>query len=98
MSLEELTNKLLFNNVPDIWFAICTDQNSSWNDFHNFKKFAEYIKYNNIKIERLGVCPSGNDEKSEFIKKISILFGDPTKTFVMKTDAKTIELLQKFQI
>lgn len=98
MSLDELKNKLLFNNVPDIWFAICHDQNSNWNDLSSFKRFVNHIKSNDIKIERLGVCPSGHDEKSEFIKKTSIFLGDPTKTFVIKTDENTVELLQKFHI
>ena len=32
MSLEKLTEKLLYNSIVEVWIALCHDNNIEWND------------------------------------------------------------------
>ena len=52
---------------------------------------------NNFEIKSLPVCPSGSGVKEQFEKNISILFGNPNSSFVLKTDQVTLNKLNNFE-
>ena len=95
--LEGLQKALLYNGISDAWFALCEDKAWKWYDLAALKKFVQFLKDNNIQIRMLPVCPTGSGEKAEFAKKISALLGDPNKSYVIRTDTKTIEKVRSFE-
>ncbi len=96
MRLEELREKLLFNSISDVWFAFCEDSRKDWSDFGAFKRFIEHIRGSGVEFKSLPVCPSGTGAKADFAKKISVLLGDPNKTYILKTDNSTVERIKSF--
>ncbi len=96
LKLEELRSKLLFNSLSDVWFAFCEELGSDWSDFSKFKKFVDHIQSQGIEFKSLSVCPSGSGAKADFAKKVSVLLGDPNKTYVIKTDGKTTQMIRSF--
>ena len=95
--LEGLQKSLMYNSISDTWFAMCEDKGWDWYDLAALKKFIQLLKDNSIQIRMLPVCPTGSSEKAEFAKKISALLGDPNKSYVIRTDAKTIEKVKSFE-
>ena len=55
------------------------------------------FRHNNFEIKSLPVCPSGSGVKEQFEKKISILFGNPNSSFILKTDQVTLNKLNNFK-
>ena len=98
MSLDKLTEKLLYNSIIDVWIALCNDKNIEWNDSKSFNSYMNFIKTGDFEIKSLGVCPSGTGLKEEYEKKVSIIFGNPNASFVIKTTQDTIVKLNKFLI
>lgn len=95
--LEDLQKSLLYNSISDTWFAMCEDKGWSWYDLAALKRFVQFLKDHGIQIRMLPVCPTGSGDKAEFAKKISALLGDPNKSYVIRTDTKTIEKVRNFQ-
>ena len=98
MSLEKLTEKLLYNSIVEVWIALCHDNNVEWNDAELFNSYVNFIQSDDFEIKSLGVCPSGSGIKEEYEKKISIIFGNPNASFVMKTTKESIEKLGQFLV
>ena len=96
MSLEKLTEKLLYNSIVEVWIALCNDNNIEWNDNKLFNSYINFIKSDYFEIKTLGVCPSGSGLKEEYEKKISIIFGNPNASFVIKTTKEAVEKLGHF--
>ncbi len=96
MSLEKLTEKLLYNSIVEVWIALCNDNNIEWNDNKLFNSYINFIKSDDFEIKTLGVCPSGSGLKEEYEKKISIIFGNPNASFVIKTTKEVVEKLGHF--
>ena len=96
MSLEKLTEKLLYNSIVEVWIALCNDNNIEWNDTKLFTSDVDFIPSADFEIKSLGVCPSGSGIKQEYEKKISIIFGNPNASFVIKTTKETVEKLGQF--
>ena len=97
MSLTELSQRLLFNSIVEVWVALCKDSGYDWQNKRAFNSFVTFIKNNNFEIKSLPVCPSGSGVKEQFEKKISILFGNPNSSFVLKTDQVTLNKLNNFE-
>ncbi|MBH58922.1 MAG: hypothetical protein CMO19_00695 [Thaumarchaeota archaeon] len=96
MSLEKLTEKLLYNSIVEVWIALCNDNNTEWNDIQLFNSYVNFLKSNDFEIKSLGVCPTGSGLKEEYEKKISIIFGNPNASFVIKTTPDTVKKISKF--
>ena len=96
MSLEKLTEKLLYNSIVEVWIALCNDNDIEWNDAKLFNSYVDFIQSDDFEIKSLGVCPSGSGIKEEYEKKISIIFGNPNASFVIKTTKDTVEKLGQF--
>ena len=95
-TLDNLRKQLLFNGISDVWIAYCDELGLDWSDFGEFKRFSKFLESKGVSFKSLGVCPTGSGPKEEFIKKVSILLGDPNKTFVIKTDDVTIQKIRQF--
>lgn len=98
MSLTELSQRLLFNSIVEVWIALCKDYDYDWQNQSHFNSFVTFLKHNNFEIKSLPVCPSGSGIKEQFEKKISILFGNPNSSFVLKTNQITLNKLNDFEL
>ena len=66
MSLTELSQRLLFNSIVEVWVALCKDSDYDWQNKRAFNLFVTFIKNNNFEIKSLPVCPSGSGVKEQF--------------------------------
>lgn len=96
MSLDKLSQKLLYNSIIEVWVALCHDLNYDWQDKQIFNSFMTFLRNNDFDIKSLGVCPSGSELKEQYEKKVSIIFGNPNASFVIKTSPETINKLRQF--
>ena len=96
MSLAKLTEKLLYNSIIEFWSALCEDYKEDWKSPELFNSYMNFIKSNTFDIQSLGVCPSGTGLKEQYEKKVSIIFGNPNASFVIKTTDDTINKLTTF--
>ena len=49
MSLTELSQRLLFNSIVEVWVALCKDSDYDWQNKRAFNLFVTFIKKNNLK-------------------------------------------------
>ncbi|MBI2184194.1 MAG: hypothetical protein HYU39_04460 [Thaumarchaeota archaeon] len=96
MSLDKLRKDLLYNNITDIWEALCQEKGLDYTDRQLNNKFAKFLKQEGIQLQKLPVCPTEGGTKGEVAKRLCILLGDPSRSFVIRTDQKTIEKLLTF--
>ena len=96
MSLAKLTEKLLYNSIIEVWIALCEDYKKDWKSSELFNSYINFIKSSTFDIQSLGVCPSGTGLKEQYEKKVSIIFGNPNASFVIKTTDDTINKLTTF--
>ena len=48
MSLIELSQRLLFNSIVEVWVALCKDYDYDWQNKRAFNLFVTFIKHNNF--------------------------------------------------
>ena len=96
--LDELRTSLLYNKVIDIWEALCEEKEIEFINNQNFSQFLQHLKKMEVNINKLPVCANEEGEKDKLSKRSSAFFGDPMKTFVVKTDSKNIDKIREFNI
>ncbi|MBI4258467.1 MAG: hypothetical protein HY619_05890 [Thaumarchaeota archaeon] len=96
MSLDNLRKGLLYNNVMDVWEALCQEKGWDFSDRQLNNKFAKFLKTEGVQLQKLPVCPTEGGIKGEVAKRFCILLGDPSRSFVIRTDQKTVEKLRSF--
>tara|TARA_B100000315_G_C14213472_1_gene423170 strand:- start:251 stop:559 length:309 start_codon:yes stop_codon:yes gene_type:complete len=95
--LDDLRKKLLFNKVVDVWEALCSEKDWQFNDFQTFSNFIQHLRDEDVVIQKLPICANEEGDREDLSKRSSIFFGDPLKTFVVKTDSKNIEKIRTFR-
>ena len=96
MKLEQLSQKLLYNSILDIWIGLCEERKWKWNDTKKFNKFINYLNEKKVDVKELSVCASEPGEKTEFIDKISEIRNKQIKAMTLRLDKKTISNIRKF--
>jgi len=96
LKLEQLSQKLLYNSILDIWIGLCEERKWKWNDTEKFNKFIDYLNEKKIDVKELAVCASEPGEKTEFIDKISEIRNKQIKAMTLRLDKKTISNIRKF--
>ena len=88
--------KLLYNNIMDVWVVLCEEKEQDWSDVDNYLRFIKYLQENEIRIDKIGVCASEVGKRAYLLKRSFKILGDPNKTYVIRTDPKTISSLRAF--
>jgi hypothetical protein len=103
MTLEELRQKVIYQNTIDVWINICEEKNMDWNVAENYKKFIGYLLGNNIHLKKFPLCVSDSDSKLEtskqkvkFAEVLSEQNDPQSTTFTIRLNDSTIELIRKF--
>lgn len=102
--LEELRNKALFQNSVDVWITLCKEQGKEWDDVDNYMRFIDYLRQNNVKINRFNLCvkESTTDversrKKVEFLDKLAKIGKESSMVYTIKLDAKNLEIIRRFK-
>lgn len=98
MGLENLKSGLLYNNVVDIWMALCEEKGWDYTDRALHVAFLRYLTSEGVTVQKLPVCPPEGGAKGEVSKRTSIILGDPVRSFVIRTDAANLKKLRSFAI
>jgi len=96
LSLDELRKKLLYNDLLDVWLALCDEKGLDWRDKMAFERFISHIQRHGVAIRELGVCIPEEGRKGELLRIIS----DGTSTLrtrVIKLDEKVLALIRSFE-
>ena len=103
MVLEDLRNKVLFQNSLDVWIGICKEKQAKWNEPEQYKKFIEYLKKVNLNMKKFPLCvneadPSNQEtvEKKKFTEILSESNDPNCGTYTLKLNDSTIEIIRKF--
>jgi len=96
--LDELKTSLLYNKIIDVWESLCEEKDMKFEDHQNFSQFLQHLKKMEVNINKLPVCANEEGERDKLSKRSSAFFGDPMKTFVIKTDSNNIKKIRDFTI
>lgn len=104
MSLESLRKKVIFQNSIDVWIAVCSDNNTSWNDAENYKKFIAYLLKNNLNLKAFTLCAheagAVDEEKTSFVDVLAQLKDkDPNAaTYTIRMTDAAMDILRNFHL
>ena len=98
MTLEDLRKSLLYNDVMDVWIALCEERGWNWNDFRGYFRFLEYLQGAGVSVNELGVCAQERGKKAALVRAISHLRNTPLRTQVVKLDERVIATARGFSV
>ncbi|MER3601114.1 MAG: hypothetical protein C4339_00050 [Nitrososphaerota archaeon] len=94
--LRALARRVAYNNIIDVWTALCEDKGLDPGDAQAFVRFLRYVKAQGLKVRALPVCPPAQSYKAELARLASSFFGSPPQALVLRLDEKSIEVLLSF--
>jgi hypothetical protein len=97
MSLEDLRKSLLYNDVMDVWIALCEERGWNWNDFRRYFRFLEHLHRAGVSVNELGVCAQERGKKAALVRAISRLRDTPLRTQVVRLDERVIAAARGFE-
>ena len=85
MTLDELRQKVIYQNTIDVWIGICEEKKIDWNVSENYKKFIDYLLKQNLNMKKFPLCVSDADSQLESTQKkvkfAEVLSGDGRQGF-----------------
>ncbi len=103
MALEELRNKVLYQNSIEIWIATSKEKNTDWVDAENYQKFVSFLLKNNLNMKQMSICFDESDKASEgghskkvFANKLAAINNENSACYSIKLNDGAIELIRKF--
>ena len=105
MTLDELRQKVLYQNTIDVWIGVCEEKNMNWNVTDNYKKFIDYLLNQNLNMKKFPLCVSDADSKLEstqqkvkFAEVLSEEKDPKSETYTVRLNDSTIELIRQFDL
>ena len=105
MALEELRNKVLYQNSIEIWIGASKEKNIDWFDTENYKKFIAFLLKNNLNMKQMPICFDESDKASEgghskkvFANKLAAFNDKNSSCYSIKLNDSAIELIRKFNL
>lgn len=95
--LERFAHGLPFNDIVEVWAALCEEKGWDLADWRSFVRFLRFLKEEGVRINQLSVCPKVEGANAELANRAARFFGTSLITFVVKTDSKTIEKIRSFR-
>ncbi|GBC75807.1 hypothetical protein HRbin06_01130 [archaeon HR06] len=96
MSLNKLREKFLFNNLLDIWIALCEEKGWDWFNVDAYYRFLNYLKEKKVKLNKVPVCVEEQGKKALFVKTFSKEKGLNFEVYTLKLDDKNIKIIRNF--
>ncbi|HUU47820.1 MAG TPA: hypothetical protein VMW55_03455 [Nitrosopumilaceae archaeon] len=103
MTLDELRQKVIYQNTIDVWIKLCEEKSMDWNVAENYKKFIDYLLTSNINMKKFPLCVSDGDSKLEstrqkvkFAEGLSEENNPLSTTYTIRLNDSTIEIIRKF--
>jgi hypothetical protein len=105
MTLDDLKQKVIYQNTIDVWIGACEEKNMDWNVTENYKKFIDYLLNQNLNMKKFALCVSDGDSKIESVQQ-KVKFAevlseekDPkSATYTVRLNDSTIDLIRKFNL
>jgi len=105
MSLDNLRQKVIYQNTIDVWIGVCEEKNMNWNETQNYKKFIDYLLNQNINMKKFPLCVSDADsveektrQKVKFTEILSKEENPQSATYTIRLNDSTINLIRKFSL
>jgi len=105
MSLDDLRQKVIYQNTIDVWIGVCGEKNMDWNETGNYKKFIDYLLNQNLNMKKFPLCVSDGDSveektrhKVKFAEILSEEKNPQSATYTIRLNDSTIDLIRKFSL
>lgn len=105
MALEELRNKVLYQNSIEIWIGTSKEKNIDWVNPEDYQKFIAFLLKNNLNMKKMSICFDESDKASEgghskkvFANKLAAINDDNSSCYSIKLNDANIELIRKFNL
>jgi hypothetical protein len=105
MTLDDLRQKVIYQNTLDVWVGACEEKNIIWNDTESYKKFIDYLLNQNLSMKKFPLCVSDSDsqlesarEKAKFAEILSETKEPNCATYTVRLNDSTIDLIRKFDL
>jgi hypothetical protein len=82
MTLDDLRQKVIYQNTLDVWVGACEEKNIEWNNTESYKKFIDYLLNQNLSMKKFPLCVSDSD----------------SETYTVRLNDSTIDLIRKFDL
>lgn len=102
MSLNEISQKVIFHNSVDVWISACAEKNKDWTSPEDYKKFIAYLLKNNLNLKAFNLCTheagATEEEKTKFTEILDqTKETDPnSKTYTIKLNDSAIDVIRNY--
>ena len=105
MTLDDLRQKVIYQNTLDVWVGACEEKNIKWKNTESYKKFIDYLLNQNLSMKKFPLCVSDSDsqlesdrEKAKFAEILSETKEPNCETYTVRLNDSTIDLIRKFDL
>lgn len=98
MALEQLRQTLLYNDILDVWIALCEEKRWDWYNLKRYQQFLEFLSNEGVHVKELAVCAQEKGKKAALVRALSRLQGTPLRTQVVKLDTQALGTIRSFSL
>ena len=105
MTLDDLRQKVIYQNTLDVWIGVCEEKNFKWNETESYKKFIDYLLNQNLNMKKFPLCVSDSDSQLELDRKkakFSEILSEKKEpnctTYTVRLNDSTLDLIRKFDL
>ena len=105
MTLDDLRQKVIFQNTIDVWIGVCEEKDIKWNETESYKKFLDYLLSQDLNMKKFPLCVSDSDsqlesarEKAKFAEILSEKKEPNCATYTIRLSDSTLDLIRKFDL
>jgi hypothetical protein len=105
MTLDDLRQKVIFQNTIDVWIGVCEEKDIKWNETESYKKFLDYLLNQDLNMKKFPLCVSDSDsqlesdrEKAKFAEILSETKAPNCETYTVRLNDSTIDIIRKFDL
>ena len=102
MSLDEISQKVIFHNSVDVWISACGEKNKDWTNPEDYKQFIAHLLKNNLNLKAFNLCTheagATEEEKTKFTETLAQTKEiDPnSKTYTIKLNDSAINTIRNY--
>ena len=105
MTLDDLRQKVIYQNTLDVWIGVCEEKNITWNETESYKQFIDYLIKQNLNMKKFPLCVSSSDsqleldrKKAKFAEILSEKKEPNCATYTVRLNDSTLDLIRKFAL
>ncbi len=100
MSLENLRQKVIFQNSIDVWIESCSEAGRNWLDTQGYMKFIAYLRDRNLNLRAFNLCAheagAVEKEKTDFAESLRNIGEPNAATYTIKLSDSAIDAVREF--